>query len=595
MKLTPENDKELDEITGPGVPATDATPPESPSQSNETPDNNPDDPNSTAPLPEDPAAQSIDEVQPGAAPPEPPPADLPSIAGAPPVGAMPDGGEAQPPPVIPYPKAEPITFQGAANTVNRAANAGIDAANTQARVPRAEAADREAKAEGFDQRAVEAMDSRAQREQLQEEANQARKSANEHYDAIQKKIENFQFHNYWEEKSTGQRILAGISVFLGGLTRSADAKNSTLEAINNAIDKDYSRQKEKLLQLKDAGERARQAGLDANSWYKEQLAELGIQQGFSKDATAAQAEAHILRNGGNAQDAQSNVLVQTLRQKAEEDRAKGYIDLEKAKLNAEAMKARTAAAGGGSLNVVAIVDELRRGGATPGQIARDPRLATANPKDVMSAIKGSDSAQGSEKSVSGDVTKEMAARMKELNDPKNGVGTKFKQVDEALKAVDYNPGNPVVWTNMIDGMIRSNTGRAAILSQYKLYTGKAANSFDIALSALNQAAGDGTLGDKVKANLKAAAEASRTEYQGAIGKLENNVRGTYEKDARVVNNPRSQSAYRANHMQFQPFPGGESIGGGAPAAPAAPSGPVKTATGPNGQKLKLEGGKWLPM
>jgi hypothetical protein len=185
--------------------------------------------------------------------------------------------------------------------------------------------------------------------------------------------------------------------------------------------------------------------------------------------------------------------------------------------------------------------------------------------------------------------------MKELNDPKNGVGTKYSQVTEALEAVDKNPGNPTVWTNLIDGMIRANTGRAAILSQYKLYTGKAANSEGQAASWLNQALGDGTLGDDVKRNIINAAKASRTEYQGAIGKLENNIRGTYEKDERVANNPRAQAAYKANHMQFQPFPGGENIGGGTPATPPAPAGPVKTATGPNGQKLKLEGGKWLPM
>ena len=117
------------------------------------------------------------------------------------------------------------------------------------------------------------------------------------------------------------------------------------------------------------------------------------------------------------------------------------------------------------------------------------------------------------------------------------------------------------------------------------------------MSWLNQKLGDGTLGDDVKRNLLNAAKASQNEYQGAIGKIENNFRETYEHDQRVENNPRALAAYRAAHMQFKPFPGGEGIGGtGAPAAaPTAPSGPVMTATGPNGQKLKLEGGKWLPM
>jgi hypothetical protein len=600
VELTPENEKELEKITGPGVPSTDASPPNI-GVSNETAANNPDDPNSTAPLPEDPNAPTLDSLQKPGTPATPPPADIPSIAGAPPVGTpppeQPDAGP-QAPPTIPYPKNQPITFQGAANTVNNAANAGIDEANAQGKVGPANAADREAMAEGADMRSVEGRNSVAERDVLQEQANKARQEANKHYEELQKKAEDFKFHDYWADKSTGQRVLATIGMALGGFNRHWNGgRNIYQDRLNGEIEKDFENQKQELLKRKDAAKEARERGLDLTNWYKEQLAELTVKEGMAYKAAGDEGEAHVLRNGGNAEDAKNDVTVQGLRAKSEEVRAKGYVDLEKAKLEAEAQKAKAAAQGGGSLNVTAVVDDLRRQGMTPGQILRDPRLVSSSPKEVLLAIKASDGAQSSEGKVAGDVDKEMAARLKEINDPKNGLGTKYKQVTEALDAVKSNPGNPTVWTNMIDGMIRANTGRAAIMSQYKLYTGKAANSEGEAMSWLNQKLGDGTLGDDVKRNLLNAAKASQTEYQGAIGKVENNFRETFEHDKRVENNPRASASYKTNHMQFKSFPGGEGIGGtGAPATTApATTAPVMTATGPNGQRLKLEGGKWVPM
>jgi hypothetical protein len=121
------------------------------------------------------------------------------------------------------------------------------------------------------------------------------------------------------------------------------------------------------------------------------------------------------------------------------------------------------------------------------------------------------------------------------------------------------------------------------MSQYKLYTGKAANSEGEAMSWLNQKLGDGTLGDDVKRNLLNAAKASQTEYQGAIGKVENNFRETFEHDKRVEGNPRASASYKADHMQFKSFPGGEGIGTtGAPATAAA---------APAGQHVTLKDGR----
>jgi hypothetical protein len=127
------------------------------------------------------------------------------------------------------------------------------------------------------------------------------------------------------------------------------------------------------------------------------------------------------------------------------------------------------------------------------------------------------------------------------------------------------------------------------MSQYKLYTGKAANSEGEAMSWLNQKLGDGTLGDDVKRNLLDAAKASQTQYQGAIGKAENDFRGTFEHDQRVESNPRASASYKANHMQFKSFPGGEGIGTtGAPATRGESAGVATGAAAADAAKQWLD-------
>jgi hypothetical protein len=63
---------------------------------------------------------------------------------------------------------------------------------------------------------------------------------------VQQKMQDFKFQDFWENKSTGQKVLAGIAIALGGIGaayQGPGAKNGALEIINQAIDRDLNQQK----------------------------------------------------------------------------------------------------------------------------------------------------------------------------------------------------------------------------------------------------------------------------------------------------------------------------------------------------------------
>jgi len=76
------------------------------------------------------------------------------------------------------------------------------------------------------------------------------------YKDTQQKLNDFQFHDYWADKSTGQKVIAGIAIALGGIGGAFTGKgdNKGLDVINQAIDRDLNLQKLNYVKLKDQGE-----------------------------------------------------------------------------------------------------------------------------------------------------------------------------------------------------------------------------------------------------------------------------------------------------------------------------------------------------
>jgi hypothetical protein len=137
---------------------------------------------------------------------------------------------------------------------------------------------------------------------------------------------------------------------------------------------------------------------------------------------------------------------------------------------------------------------------------------------------------------------------------KGGLAENLQHSEGALRAIRNDPTNPVNWVNAIDAAIRTNTGRAAILSQYKLYTGKAAGTDDTAEQLWAGFTGAG-LSDAQKTNLMRSFEASNSEMRRTSKDAYDNIRA-YETDERVLKSPAVRLGYRAQvRNAFSGMPG----------------------------------------
>lgn len=138
---------------------------------------------------------------------------------------------------------------------------------------------------------------------------------------------------------------------------------------------------------------------------------------------------------------------------------------------------------------------------------------------------------------------------------KGGLNEMLQHSEGSLRTLQKEPGNPINWTNAIDAAIRTNTGRAAILSQYKLYTGKAAGLNDTPeqLWAGFQGA---QLSDTQKANLLNSFKAANSELRQQAGDFNTKIHKTYDADPRVTGNKSIGLGYKAReHNTFGGLPG----------------------------------------
>ncbi len=73
------------------------------------------------------------------------------------------------------------------------------------------------------------------------------------YEQASEDVKNFKFQDYWADKSTGQKIMAGIAIMLGGYAAGlrGDNVNTGLNVINQNIDRDIERQKMEYQKNKD--------------------------------------------------------------------------------------------------------------------------------------------------------------------------------------------------------------------------------------------------------------------------------------------------------------------------------------------------------
>lgn len=146
----------------------------------------------------------------------------------------------------------------------------------------------------------------------------------------QKQYKDFKFTNWWARQDTGTKVLANISIFLGGFVSGVKGgDNKALAQINRVIDNDFRQQQQELGQLKTFAEWKRQGEQDLASKYRTESAKLLVKQSRATAAAAEEAKAELLRNGADEATATNNVVVRGLLAKADSDMANGLEQLAK--------------------------------------------------------------------------------------------------------------------------------------------------------------------------------------------------------------------------------------------------------------------------
>jgi hypothetical protein len=200
------------------------------------------------------------------------------------------------------------------------------AAGAQRAVAPAIAAQGEADAEAMRAKAIAHEDvSVAERLAAQDiadrmEAHQQRRQlAQASYDQAAKELETHQFHDFWADKGTGQKVLALLGASLGGFQSGmTGGPNFAMQQINGAIAQDFAMQRARLSSKEHVAELRRRGVQDVDEQLERDLAALELKEAHARRAAASMGEAIAVRAGIPVAQAKSDVLVAQQNAEAEQ-------------------------------------------------------------------------------------------------------------------------------------------------------------------------------------------------------------------------------------------------------------------------------------
>lgn len=143
-----------------------------------------------------------------------------------------------------------------------------------------------AQAESSEQQAVEYEKAAQKLEQTQHQLQNLKQDYQKNFDTTlrefndaSQKVKDTKFQDYWADKSTGQKVMAGIAIMLGGYGAGlrGDNVNTGLNVINANIERDIQRQKMEFEKNKDAATLAQNKfALYNQKFDNERMAELAL-------------------------------------------------------------------------------------------------------------------------------------------------------------------------------------------------------------------------------------------------------------------------------------------------------------------------------
>jgi hypothetical protein len=214
------------------------------------------------------------------------------------------------------------------------AQQNLGAAKTAASTKEADALDEET------QRKQDAADETAR---ITQDANKRTQAWADRAQSETEKFQKMELHDYWADKSTGNKILAGLAMLTGAVGRTDNSGNAGMKIVEGAIERDFRMQQAKIAKQKENVGAAREQYQIGLSQKEQALSDNKLMEAAATDASAAKLVALKVRQGIPIEQAQNDADVLALKQKANQLRLGTLKDvhaqnIEDAKLAIEKQK-----------------------------------------------------------------------------------------------------------------------------------------------------------------------------------------------------------------------------------------------------------------
>jgi hypothetical protein len=282
---------------------------------------------------------------------------------------------------------------------------------------------------------------RAADEALKRQAAQeaARAASDAQIQAAREKAQKEPYHSFWADRSLGQRALAMLGIILGGVSWDKNNRNEAVDVLNQAIARDFEKQKEQHAQLWKDVETAQQQGQSLRSNQLQEMQQFRLNQ-------ALQLEAVLAEGNKLSANAKNEVGIAALKAN-----------------NAKLGFARDQA-----------LDEARRLGAAAEEAKRHNQAEEAIGRGHLGLAR----AKATADKGAAEELKVAAALDRQLGKDKVTTGrlAAFDKLNEARAAIAT--GNPVAIQGAIDSYVRAQTGLGARPGSIKLFTDRLGGSLD---------------------------------------------------------------------------------------------------------------------
>lgn len=259
--------------------------------------NAPENVNSTLPLPEDPQAQHIDELQ---------------------------GQGAPLTPSAPVTTSAPLSAEGGVAALDTARQAGMTAADAKAAEGPAKASQATADADARDNLASESRVNAMEIEAQQRATETGRAKAQAIADTAQKEFQTFKFHDFWGDKTAPERFKARLFMALGEFSRDKGGPNRNVQQVNDMIEQQHKADIAELGQRYNFAKFKSEGVENFLAQRKQDLAVLQLKHAAFYKSAEEEAKAQLERNGIPVEEAETNTIVQQMRAKSEKEYAEGY-------------------------------------------------------------------------------------------------------------------------------------------------------------------------------------------------------------------------------------------------------------------------------